>query len=300
MSLRWEGRGGAGGNGDYAYPCAWPRPLGVEGVAHPQVQGGVEEMDPGCLRMSLPSPHALWRVTPPFPPPPTPSGIRSLHSRRRQGALTCRPLATSPICCCHLWWEGLLTLLSTTHTKGQCPFGKGCTSECWKDLTCPPSSPSWYSWAIHSLVSGVYAFGFLFMLPQLFLNYQLKTVAHLPWRAFMYKVQGRPLLHWCSRCTYVCTLWAEHGANHQDLSPPSCCRPSTHSSMTCLLLSSPCQRHTEWLCLGMTLSFWCTSTSDGMSTQSYAWRMTVSASALKLPRPHCPTSAGCIQWTKAE
>ncbi|KAG8240246.1 hypothetical protein J437_LFUL004706 [Ladona fulva] len=38
-----------------------------------------------------------------------------------------------------------------------------------------------------SLVNGVYAFGFLFMLPQLFVNYRLKSVAHLPWRAFMYK-----------------------------------------------------------------------------------------------------------------
>lgn len=46
---------------------------------------------------------------------------------------------------------------------------------------------SWYSWSIHSLVHGVYAFGFLFMLPQLFVNYKLKSVAHLPWRAFMYK-----------------------------------------------------------------------------------------------------------------
>ncbi|KAL1110605.1 hypothetical protein AAG570_008133, partial [Ranatra chinensis] len=46
---------------------------------------------------------------------------------------------------------------------------------------------SWYSWAVHSLVNGVYAFGFLFMLPQLFINYKLKSVAHLPWRAFMYK-----------------------------------------------------------------------------------------------------------------
>lgn len=46
---------------------------------------------------------------------------------------------------------------------------------------------SWYSWVIHSLVNGVYAFGFLFMLPQLFINYKLKSVAHLPWRAFMYK-----------------------------------------------------------------------------------------------------------------
>ena len=47
---------------------------------------------------------------------------------------------------------------------------------------------SWYSWIINSLVNGVYAFGFIFMMPQLFLNYKLKSVAHLPWRAFMYKV----------------------------------------------------------------------------------------------------------------
>ncbi|XP_070575633.1 lipid scramblase CLPTM1L-like [Ptychodera flava] len=49
------------------------------------------------------------------------------------------------------------------------------------------SHRSWYSWVISSLVNGVYAFGFLFMLPQLFVNYKLKSVAHLPWRAFMYK-----------------------------------------------------------------------------------------------------------------
>lgn len=46
---------------------------------------------------------------------------------------------------------------------------------------------SWYSWVINSLVNGVYAFGFLFMLPQLFINYKLKSVAHLPWKTFMYK-----------------------------------------------------------------------------------------------------------------
>uniref|UniRef100_A0A8C5MC26 Lipid scramblase CLPTM1L n=1 Tax=Leptobrachium leishanense TaxID=445787 RepID=A0A8C5MC26_9ANUR len=31
---------------------------------------------------------------------------------------------------------------------------------------------SWYSWLINSFVNGVYAFGFLFMLPQLFVNYK--------------------------------------------------------------------------------------------------------------------------------
>ncbi|XP_022214977.2 cleft lip and palate transmembrane protein 1-like protein [Drosophila obscura] len=46
---------------------------------------------------------------------------------------------------------------------------------------------SWYSWTLNSMVNGVYAFGFLFMLPQLFVNYKLKSVAALPWRSFMYK-----------------------------------------------------------------------------------------------------------------
>lgn len=46
---------------------------------------------------------------------------------------------------------------------------------------------SWKSWAIESAANGVYAFGFLFMLPQLYVNYKLKSVSALPWKAFMYK-----------------------------------------------------------------------------------------------------------------
>ncbi|CAH8542426.1 unnamed protein product [Dicrocoelium dendriticum] len=46
---------------------------------------------------------------------------------------------------------------------------------------------SWYSWCLETLVHGVYAFGFLFMTPQLFINYRLKSVAHLPWKALTYK-----------------------------------------------------------------------------------------------------------------
>lgn len=46
---------------------------------------------------------------------------------------------------------------------------------------------SWYSWTVNSLANGVYAFGFLFMLPQLFVNYRMKSVAALPWRAFTYR-----------------------------------------------------------------------------------------------------------------
>eukprot|EP00884_Botryococcus_braunii_P022883 jgi/Botrbrau1/9279/Bobra.0111s0007.1 len=46
---------------------------------------------------------------------------------------------------------------------------------------------SWYSWIINSLVGAVYTFGFILMCPQLYLNYKLKSVAHLPWRQMTYK-----------------------------------------------------------------------------------------------------------------
>lgn len=46
---------------------------------------------------------------------------------------------------------------------------------------------SWYSWVLNSLVSSVYLFGFALMVPQLYLNYKLKSVAHLPWRQMTYK-----------------------------------------------------------------------------------------------------------------
>ncbi|TMW61070.1 hypothetical protein Poli38472_014531 [Pythium oligandrum] len=45
----------------------------------------------------------------------------------------------------------------------------------------------WYSWVVSSLTSFVYAFGFIMMTPQLYINYKLKSVAHLPWRAMIYK-----------------------------------------------------------------------------------------------------------------
>lgn len=46
---------------------------------------------------------------------------------------------------------------------------------------------SWYSWVVNSLVGAVYAFGFIMMFPQIFINYKLKSVAHLPMKAMMYK-----------------------------------------------------------------------------------------------------------------
>ena len=45
----------------------------------------------------------------------------------------------------------------------------------------------WYSWLITSASGSVYAFGFVLMTPQLFLNYKMKSVAHLPWRFLCYK-----------------------------------------------------------------------------------------------------------------
>ncbi|CAI5463362.1 unnamed protein product, partial [Closterium sp. Yama58-4] len=46
---------------------------------------------------------------------------------------------------------------------------------------------SWYSWVLNSLTGCVYTFGFIMMCPQLFINYKLKSVAHLPWRQMTYK-----------------------------------------------------------------------------------------------------------------
>src|SRR6188474_45563 len=46
---------------------------------------------------------------------------------------------------------------------------------------------SWYSWVVRTLVGFVYTFGFITMTPQLFINYRLKSVAHMPWRTLMYK-----------------------------------------------------------------------------------------------------------------
>ncbi|KAF9978490.1 hypothetical protein BGZ73_002155 [Actinomortierella ambigua] len=46
---------------------------------------------------------------------------------------------------------------------------------------------SWYSFVVSTLVGFVYTFGFIKMTPQLFINYKLKSVAHMPMRTMMYK-----------------------------------------------------------------------------------------------------------------
>jgi len=47
---------------------------------------------------------------------------------------------------------------------------------------------SWWSWVIQTASYGVYLWGFVAMCPQLYINYRLKSVAHLPWKAMLYKV----------------------------------------------------------------------------------------------------------------
>ncbi|EJD48606.1 cleft lip and palate transmembrane 1 [Auricularia subglabra TFB-10046 SS5] len=45
----------------------------------------------------------------------------------------------------------------------------------------------WYSFIISTLTSFVYAFGFVQLIPQLIINYKLKSVAHMPMKAMVYK-----------------------------------------------------------------------------------------------------------------
>ena len=49
------------------------------------------------------------------------------------------------------------------------------------------SHEGFFDWALHSAVSYVYVAGFITMTPQLYINYSLKSVAHLPWKMFMYR-----------------------------------------------------------------------------------------------------------------
>ncbi len=47
---------------------------------------------------------------------------------------------------------------------------------------CYQQYAGWYSWAISSLTTCVYTFGFILMVPQLYINHQLKSVSFLPWQ----------------------------------------------------------------------------------------------------------------------
>ncbi|KAF8897926.1 cleft lip and palate transmembrane protein 1-domain-containing protein [Infundibulicybe gibba] len=49
------------------------------------------------------------------------------------------------------------------------------------------SHKGWYSFVISTLTSFVYMFGFAQLIPQLIINYKLKSVAHMPMKAMIYK-----------------------------------------------------------------------------------------------------------------
>ncbi|KAF8528936.1 cleft lip and palate associated transmembrane protein [Hysterangium stoloniferum] len=48
----------------------------------------------------------------------------------------------------------------------------------------------WYSFIISTMTSFVYLFGFAQLVPQLIINYKLKSVAHMPMKAMIYKTLG--------------------------------------------------------------------------------------------------------------
>ena len=54
----------------------------------------------------------------------------------------------------------------------------------------------WYSFVLGIAYGFLLMFGFIMMTPQLFINYKLKSVAHLPWRMLTYKVCCCIILGW--------------------------------------------------------------------------------------------------------
>jgi len=48
----------------------------------------------------------------------------------------------------------------------------------------------WYSFVVTTLAQAIYMFGFVQLVPQLIINYKLKSVAHMPMKAMMYKTLG--------------------------------------------------------------------------------------------------------------
>ena len=45
----------------------------------------------------------------------------------------------------------------------------------------------WYSFVVNTLVGCIYTFGFIQMTPQLYINYRLKSVEHMPSKALFYR-----------------------------------------------------------------------------------------------------------------
>ncbi|XP_068616420.1 lipid scramblase CLPTM1L-like [Brachionichthys hirsutus] len=61
---------------------------------------------------------------------------------------------------------------------------------------------SYFSWLMNTLVTGVYAFGFLSMGPQLFINYKLQSVSHLQGAVLMYRGVNTLITDLCSCASF--------------------------------------------------------------------------------------------------
>ena len=46
---------------------------------------------------------------------------------------------------------------------------------------------SWFMFVLNTMVGGIYMFGFIQMTPQLYINYKLKSVEHMPQKTLFYK-----------------------------------------------------------------------------------------------------------------
>ncbi|KAM3872948.1 lipid scramblase CLPTM1L-like [Diretmus argenteus] len=73
---------------------------------------------------------------------------------------------------------------------------------------------SYYSWLINSLVTGVYAFGFLSMAPQLYINHKLKCVGHLQGTVLMYRGVNTFISDLCS-CVSFLSSSGSFSSSHQ-------------------------------------------------------------------------------------
>ncbi|XP_005456797.1 cleft lip and palate transmembrane protein 1-like protein isoform X1 [Oreochromis niloticus] len=73
---------------------------------------------------------------------------------------------------------------------------------------------SYYSWLISTLVTGVYAFGFLSMAPQLYINHKLKSVSHLQGTVLMYRGVNTLISDLCS-CASFFSSSGSFSSSHQ-------------------------------------------------------------------------------------
>ncbi|XP_072250707.1 lipid scramblase CLPTM1L-like isoform X2 [Leuresthes tenuis] len=73
---------------------------------------------------------------------------------------------------------------------------------------------SYYSWLINTLVTGVYAFGFLSMVPQLFINHKLKSVSHLQGTVLMYRGVNTLISDLCTCASFFSSSFS-FSSSHQ-------------------------------------------------------------------------------------